>query len=225
MAASAASRRVFLGIAAACGTATAILAAVIAASIPERKVMSKSMRYEEALAALFKRGDASLDLMVLSRLAGFEHRLPEWLSLASQADPRFDGEHLRRLFEALLTADAERIEAALRSAKPRTATVSSDSNRASPEWLDEALERVVRPLVLLGRGDILSALHANSQQRPRRRQEILPHGDRRAGACRGGRLGARPGDSGSCAAHRRRYPDRDVPGVLPVEACLPAPPR
>jgi hypothetical protein len=74
------------------------------------------------------------------------------------------------LFEALVSGDAERIEAALRDPAVSSLTVNlsvalRDKEPASADWLDRALASVVAPLTLLGRGDLLARLHASSLRR------------------------------------------------------------
>ncbi len=127
------------------------------------------MRYEDGLEAGFREGHANLTLLALTHLAGFSSRLPAWTSLARQAEPVRVTDGLQVLFESLLTGDALRVEDAVRSADPRNLgfllSFELDTiDRASPEWLATALKSVVDPLILLGRGDLVSTLHARSLQ-------------------------------------------------------------
>lgn len=129
------------------------------------------MRYEDGLAALCQDPE-SLDLtsMTMAHLAGLTHRLPEWLAAASRARPQVNPRFRLRLFEAVQSGDAEAVEKALlepdlRMLDSATWAVLKDTDPAQPEWLDLTLEVVVRPLLLLGHGDVLSALHVKAVKR------------------------------------------------------------
>src|SRR5262249_47627940 len=128
------------------------------------------MRYEQGIAKQFKQGNAELSLLALAHVARFSSRLPAWLSSARQADPKRDWDDLQRIFESLLTGDIASIETAVHAAHRGSLglVVSIDlehTDRASPMWLHIALQGVVNALTLLGRGDLLAALHARSLQR------------------------------------------------------------
>lgn len=130
------------------------------------------MRYEDGLASLYTfERLAGLDLMVMSHLAGFNDRIPAWLSRAQQEDdPRLAVTDLQRVFAALLAGDVGAIEASLRTADfdnmnfPLWVMFLSRGT-SGDERLDRALSLVAVPLVLLGRGDILADLHDNSLRR------------------------------------------------------------
>jgi hypothetical protein len=100
------------------------------------------MRYEDGLAARFKRGDVGFTTLAMAHIGGFADRIPAWLQLAQAKDRDVDAPALRRIFEALLTGDAAMIEAAL------------DDGGYSFNSVSDAL-------ILLGRGELLPSLHEN----------------------------------------------------------------
>jgi hypothetical protein len=117
----------------------------------------KVMRYEEGLAKLFERRFFFMDQVSLAHIAGFGHRLPDWLSSLS---PKGQAQW-PRLFEAMLTGQAEAIEAVLRLEREELPT----AERARAEREDLPIEGIVDALTLLGRGDVVAVLHANALQR------------------------------------------------------------
>jgi hypothetical protein len=150
--------------------ASAVAAGAIAAQVGSSHSKRDVMRYEERLGGLFARGDAKLEHMALAHIAGFGDRLPDWLARTREAKRNLNTEELQRVFAALLAGDAASIEEALRGSDPGgmdflVSLHLSSRDRRQPEWLDVALGVVVDPLILLGRGDVLAALHANSLHR------------------------------------------------------------
>jgi hypothetical protein len=124
----------------------------VAVSAHAAKAAPKPMRYEALLVNRWGE-KANLLLMVMAHLGGFAERMP-WFGSAPQDD--------REVFAALLTGDAARIEAALRGIEVR---LGGDKEKPSPQWLDASLGEVIEPLILLGRADLVVALHANSRGR------------------------------------------------------------
>jgi hypothetical protein len=118
------------------------------------------MRYEEGLAKLFAQGPASIVHMALAHISGFGALLPAWVANAARAG-LLDERRSWRLFEAVLSGQAEAIEVALR--KDREELPATE--RAEAERLDIPVEDIVETLALLGRGDIVVELHANALQR------------------------------------------------------------
>jgi hypothetical protein len=127
------------------------------------------MRYEDGLAELFEAGSASLTLMAQAHIGGFSERLPDWLKSAERKNSRLQAKSFQQLFAALLTGDAATIEAALLDANAQKLVAYQwgrlSAKASTPEWLDEALGAVIDPLILLGRSELISVLHANSLQR------------------------------------------------------------
>jgi hypothetical protein len=149
------TRRIFLtGFAACVPTMVAIVAAIV--WIPKR---GETVRYEQGMAKRFKDGAVSVDVLALTHLAGFSSRQSAWLLLAREAEPKRDWDGLERLFETLLSGDVERIEAAVQAVHPYVENLA----RGNPNSV--TLEEVVDALTLLGRGDVVAALHAKSLQR------------------------------------------------------------
>jgi hypothetical protein len=155
--------------------AWAVTAALGAANVAVRASMDRStrqaMRYEDYLAALFKAGHGDLRAMALAHIGGFADRVPGWLASARQGASRSStAPTLRRVFDALLTGDVPTIEAALRAEDVRDLDFRLQGGRkklstSDPRWLDHALGIAVDPLILLGRADLLPALHTSSLRR------------------------------------------------------------
>jgi hypothetical protein len=116
------------------------------------KKAPETMRYEALLAARWDE-KSNLLLMTMAHVSGFADRMP-WFASAPQDD--------RDVLAALLTGDAAKIEAALRGIEVRQ---RGDQEPSSPQWLDASLGEVIEPLILVGRGDLILALHANSRAR------------------------------------------------------------
>jgi tetratricopeptide (TPR) repeat protein len=150
-------RRALLGGLAACAGASAASFFLWRGYIKRSRRRDKVMRYEEGLAALFERRFFFMDQVSLAHIAGFGHRLPDWLSsLSPKGQARWP-----RLFEAMLTGQAEAIEAVLRLEREELPA----AERARAEQEDLPIEEIVDALALLGRGNVVAALHANALQR------------------------------------------------------------
>jgi hypothetical protein len=145
-----------------CGLATSAAASATSfflwrGYVKRTRRRDKVMRYEEGLATLFARRFFYMDQVSLAHIAGFGHRLPDWLSSLT---PTARAQWLR-LFEVMLTGKAEAIEAVLRLEREELPA----AKRASAEQEDLPIEDIVDALALLGRGDVVAALHANALQR------------------------------------------------------------
>jgi len=138
------SRRAFSQGYLAVGVAVAALP-VLAATRHRAQPEGRTMRYEDGLAARFKRGAAGLTTMALAHIGGFSDRIPAWLQSLPEKDRKIEPATLNRIFDALLTGNAASIEAA-----------SQDGRYA----LD-----IVDPLILLGRSELLPSLHDNDLRR------------------------------------------------------------
>lgn len=156
------SRRAFLG------GLTASAAGVIVGGPASGGTGPAPLTYEVRLANEFQIGRAGLNQVVLAHIGGFAARLPEWLAKAVAANPNRDFDALRRRFEIVLSADVHRIETLLLTSGRETLPADwlSGQDQAGAEQIDRGLAQlIVQPLTLLGRGDVLAALHANSLQR------------------------------------------------------------
>lgn len=153
------SRRTFLSGAA----AYAALITTVGAAPRRSKSAQNRESYEDLLAARFRAGRAVFPSMFLAQMAGFSARLPEWLDAACK-ECKLDPVDLTRQFQVVLTADPARIE---KDMFPRARPDwLSGENQEGAEALDRGLARAaVTPLALLGRGDVLVALHANALDR------------------------------------------------------------
>jgi hypothetical protein len=153
----AAPRRAFLaGLAALAGVGAASFL-LRRGTIRRTRRRDKVMRYEEGLATLFERRFFFMDQVSLAHIAGFGHRLPDWLSSLT---PTGRTQWLR-LFEVMLTGNAEAIETVLRQEREELPA----AERAKAEKEDLPIDEIVDALVLLDRGDVVAALHASALQR------------------------------------------------------------
>jgi hypothetical protein len=161
------SRRTFLS-----GTA-AVATSTLTSGFPTVTAREASdMTYEEGLAAKFRGGEYHLGLLALAHVGGFDDRLPNWLKLAQEAEPSLDVADLRRVFDAVLSGDVERIERSV--VGDLTPDALSGKDAVGAGRLDEGLADVaIRPLTLLGRGDVLVALHDNAVERMAERSSAV----------------------------------------------------
>lgn len=146
------------------GIAASIAGSGIARATPRRsKSAQPRQTYEELLDARFRAGQAIFPCMTLAHIAGYGARLPEWVELACNAR-NLDPAELNDQFESLLSSDPARIERSLLSTdRPDWL---SGQNQDGAERIDRGLARAfVSPLALLGRGDVLVAIHARSLDR------------------------------------------------------------